>query len=65
MLSKTLKANRDRPERAVTIALATLTRWCSSCDWIATGGVPHEPAEGQVYRVRLTPKGLAALEAGR
>jgi hypothetical protein len=65
MLSKTLKCNRDRPAKAVRVALATLTRWASSCDFIATAGQPPDPAEGGEYAVRLTPKGLAAVAAMR
>src|SRR5262245_4132574 len=65
MLRKALKGNRDRPEKAIRIALATLSRWSSSCDWIAADGAPPEPAEGAAYRVRLTVKGEAALAALR
>jgi hypothetical protein len=65
LIRRTWKCQRDRPEKAIRTIVATLQRWCSSCDWIATGGAPPEPAVGEVYRVRLTPKGLAALAAAR
>jgi hypothetical protein len=65
MLSKTLKANRDRPAKAVRVALATLTGWAASCDFIAAAGRLPDPAEGGEYAVRLTPKGLAAAATVR
>jgi hypothetical protein len=59
---------QDRPDRAFRTILHTLLRWSTSCDALAAAGRPYEPAPGEVYRVRLTTKGLAylaALEAGR
>src|SRR5262245_24153412 len=62
MLAKAAGSNRDRPARALKIALDTLTRWASSCDAIAQAGQREEPATADT-RWRLTPKGQAAAEA--
>jgi hypothetical protein len=62
------RRQKDRPDRAFRTILHTLLRWSTSCDAIAAAGRPYGPAPGEVYRVRLTAKGLAYLaaqEAGR
>jgi hypothetical protein len=65
LVRRTWKCQKDRPDRAIRTIVATLQRWRGSCDFIAAGGDPPLPARGEVYRVRLTPLGEAAVAAAQ
>jgi hypothetical protein len=63
MIAKVWKCQKDKPDRAFRTILHTLLRWSASCDAIAAAGRAYEPAPGETYRVTLTSKALAYLEA--
>jgi hypothetical protein len=65
LIRRTWKCQKDRPERAIRTIVATLQRWRSSCDFLASDGAPPAPVPSEVYRIRLTPKGEAAVAAAQ
>jgi hypothetical protein len=66
LVGKVWKVQTDRPAKAIRTIQSTLTRWASSCDWIAAAGSePPTPVDPTQTRWRLTTKGEAYLAAAR